>query len=139
MVPNKVIVVSTFSEDEGLIENYKQRGIYGFIAKKDLKPDLSDLAGAIRYVHQTGQFFESKPPKKKSLKYSSREIDLIKPILEGSSTKEVASLLQVGEKVVSKHRDNLRVKTKTKNAAGFIIYALENGLKFLSRVSGSQK
>lgn len=59
---------------------------------------------------------------------SRREIDIIKLIKEGLSSKEIASQLDISLKTVEVHRYNILKKLKLKNTAALVNFINVNGL-----------
>ena len=47
---------------------------------------------------------------RKPTKFTNSEIGIIPLLVQGNSTREIATKLGIGQKVISKHRDNLRRK-----------------------------
>jgi PAS domain S-box-containing protein len=59
---------------------------------------------------------------------SNRENEIIKHLIQGLSSKAIAEQLHVSMYTINAHRRNILGKTKCKNTAELINYALENGL-----------
>jgi DNA-binding NarL/FixJ family response regulator len=57
---------------------------------------------------------------------TGREKEIIKLICQQYSTKEIADKLFINYRTVEGHRNNLLLKTESKNMAGLVIYALKN-------------
>ncbi len=62
-----------------------------------------------------------------------REREVLKLICEQKTTTEIADLLFISPRTVEGHRNNLLVKTGSKNIAGLVIHAIENQI-FVSNV-----
>ncbi len=59
---------------------------------------------------------------------SSRELDVIKHIKDGMSSKEIATQLSISLKTVEVHRHNILKKLNLKNSAALVNYINESGL-----------
>jgi len=66
---------------------------------------------------------ESKPDR-----VSERELEILKLLMQGYSSKKIADELHISVNTVRNHRQNLLEKTKTKNIAELITFALSNSL-----------
>lgn len=62
---------------------------------------------------------------------TSRELDVLKLICDQKSTAEIGDLLFISPRTVEGHRNNLLVKTGSKNMAGLVVFALQNELVML--------
>lgn len=57
---------------------------------------------------------------------SPREIDVLQLICEQFTTTEIADKLSISKRTVDGHRNNLLIKTDTRNVAGLVAYAIQN-------------
>lgn len=57
---------------------------------------------------------------------SSREIEVLKLICSQKSTVEIAEKLFISPRTVEGHRNNLLLKTESRNIAGLVVYAVQN-------------
>lgn len=57
---------------------------------------------------------------------SVREIQVLKLICEQKSTLEIANVLFISPRTVEGHRNNLLLKTESRNVAGLVVYAVQN-------------
>lgn len=60
--------------------------------------------------------------------FTKREIQVLRLICKQKTTNEIAEQLGISPRTVEGHRNNLLVKTESKNVAGLVIYAIENSL-----------
>jgi DNA-binding NarL/FixJ family response regulator len=63
---------------------------------------------------------------------SPREIEVLKLICIQKSTVEIAEQLFISPRTVEGHRNNLLLKTESRNIAGLVIYAVQNELMLLN-------
>lgn len=59
---------------------------------------------------------------------SNREIDVLELICEQYTTAEIAEKLFISPRTVEGHRNNLLLKTQSKNVAGLVIYGIQKKL-----------
>ncbi|MFK8059182.1 MAG: response regulator [Polaribacter sp.] len=59
---------------------------------------------------------------------SKREIDVLELICEQCTTTEIAEKLFISPRTVEGHRNNLLLKTESKNVAGLVIYGIQKKL-----------
>jgi len=59
---------------------------------------------------------------------TSREKEIVKHIVYGHSTSEIADLLTISQHTVKTHRKNIFKKTNCRNIAEIVNYSIENGL-----------
>ncbi len=64
----------------------------------------------------------------KSNELSEREQEVLFYICKGMSNHEIAEMLFLSKRTVDKHRENLLDKTKSKNTAGLVMYAVKNNI-----------
>ncbi|MDI6050424.1 MAG: response regulator transcription factor [Flavobacterium sp.] len=63
---------------------------------------------------------------------SPREIEVLKLICIQKSTVEIAEQLFISPRTVEGHRNNLLLKTESRNIAGLVVYAVQNELMLLN-------
>lgn len=59
---------------------------------------------------------------------SSRELEVLKLICSQKSTNEIAEKLFISPRTVEGHRNNLLLKTESRNIAGLVVYAVQNDI-----------
>ena len=60
--------------------------------------------------------------------FTKRERQVLQLICEQKTTNEIAEQLAISPRTVEGHRNNLLIKTESKNVAGLVIYAIEHQL-----------
>jgi DNA-binding NarL/FixJ family response regulator len=115
-------------------------GAKGFVLKQSSTQELEE---AIRQVYNGHNFFSKEllhgvildmkniekqilSEKKELLNLSKREITLIGYICQGYTNKQLADKLLISVKTVESNKTKLMHKTKTKNNAGLIVWAIKN-------------
>ena len=66
--------------------------------------------------------------KKKNVRLTSREMEVLQLIAEGKANKQTASELGIGLKTVEKHREHIMDKLDIHDTAGLTRYAISAGI-----------
>ena len=69
-----------------------------------------------------------------NLELTGREKEIIKLICMQYSTKEIADKLFINHRTVEGHRNNLMLKTQSRNKAGLVVFALQNEILTLQDI-----
>ncbi|HOS83571.1 MAG TPA: response regulator transcription factor [Bacteroidales bacterium] len=133
----KIIALSMY----GYEHYYSQMidaGARGFLLKHS---DFGEVQKAICEVYKGNTYFspeildaiiknlyKKKDNKPIQTELTEREIEILYNICKGFSNAEIADNLCISKRTVDKHRENLLLKTESKNTAGLVIYAIKNGL-----------
>jgi len=137
----KVLILSAHSDD-AYVETVTAMGAVGYLIKQSSANVLSE---AIREVHKGHTFFSPSIAKQhkhhqqpvldlkgrskmKDTKLTSRELEVLQLIAEGSANKQVAAELGISTKTVEKHRDHLMQKLDIHDTAGLTRYAIAAGI-----------
>ena len=128
----KIILLSMYKMPE-LIEYILSIGIKGYILKNDA---YDDLIYAIEKILNGEVFISSslENEKEESIEFikrkelTKREIEIIKLIGNGLTTKEIAEKLNISIKTVETHRTHIFKKLNCKNIADLIKKAMNIGL-----------
>jgi len=115
-------------------------GAVAYLAKNST-PKL--MIKTIKEVHKNGfyydkkvlQFVEEDKENKQRTKssfdntyFTKRELDVLNLLCRQLNSKDAAEQLGISKRTVEGHRNNLLLKTDSKNTAGLVIYALKNKL-----------
>lgn len=134
----KIILLSS-EISPAIIHKTLSAGVDGIILKYD---SFSLLTEAISVIHQrkflspgisdplVNNFlsFSVDPNSHKTSPLSDREEQVAKLIGDGVSSKEIADVLSISNKTVSKHRSNIFRKLNIKNTAQLVRYVYDNNL-----------
>jgi DNA-binding CsgD family transcriptional regulator len=63
---------------------------------------------------------------------SPREIEILQLICQQKTTAEIAEELFLSPRTVEGHRNNLLLKTESRNIAGLVVYAIQNEIAILT-------
>ncbi|MBK6346105.1 MAG: response regulator transcription factor [Bacteroidales bacterium] len=132
----KIIALSMYA-DEDYYTRMINAGARGFILKNS---GMQDVEECIRNVISGHNYFSPeildgilrnisrKVKSAKSGELSERETEVLYRICQGMSNQEIAGLLRISKRTVDKHRENLLLKTDSRNTAGLVMFAIRNGI-----------
>ena len=132
----KVIALSMYS-DENYYQSMIDAGAKGFLLKNST---FEDVEKAINEVYLGNCYFSAEIMndivknlnKKKGAstnqELTQREIEILYNICKGFSNQEIAENLFISKRTVDKHRENILLKTNSKNTANLVVYAIKNGI-----------
>jgi DNA-binding NarL/FixJ family response regulator len=138
--PALKILILSMHDDEGYLLDMLSAGADGYILKNASK---EELLFAIKRIVNNGIFISpeftlnllnkfkpeiNKAPSAAALDITEREMDVLQLIGEGLTNAEIADKLFTSVRTIETRRKNLLDKTKTKNTATLIKYAVKNGL-----------
>ncbi|WP_452229238.1 MULTISPECIES: response regulator [unclassified Lacinutrix] len=144
----KVIALTSYFS-KPFILNMISIGAVAYLAKNST-PAL--MIKTIEEVYEKGFYYDGKVmqyvhesitnPKDKKIKstfdtnyFTKREIEVLELICKQYTTVDIGEKLFISPRTVEGHRNNLLLKTESKNVAGLVIYALKNKLVSLDNTS----
>jgi DNA-binding NarL/FixJ family response regulator len=134
----KIIALSMYSE-ENYYASMIDVGASGFLLKNS---KFSEVKKAISDVWEGRSYFSPEIVKSVITRFASekgrstiteeiditnREIEILEFICKGLSNAEIAEKLSISKRTVDKHRENLLLKTGSKNTASLVIFAIKQG------------
>jgi DNA-binding NarL/FixJ family response regulator len=126
------VIVLTAAETTNVWNEVLELGVSG-IAMKSISP--KELIQGVRQVMKGELFIHSEiqPILEEAAglinkRLSVREKQVVKLVAEGYKTKEIAEMLEISDRTVSKHRENLMTKMGATSTAELTNYANETGL-----------
>ncbi len=133
-----IIVLSMYNRKE-FVKNLIASGADGYILKNSgkkalLEAIISVVKGEPYYEKEITKTIMSTFKKPQSIthntdvKLTSREEDVIRYVVKGLSTDEIAEKLFISKHTVDTHRKHILSKLDVKNVAGIIKYAVQTGL-----------
>ncbi|MEI7508372.1 MAG: response regulator transcription factor [Flavobacterium sp.] len=132
----KVIILSAYYEDY-LINKAEKMGINAFLKKETTAEELISVIEmefeSPFYTNKsddrlTYDFLHKDQNTINKFKLSKQEKEIIKYIIEGKQSKEIASLMFISKNTVDTHRKNINKKLKITNSSSLIKFAHENNL-----------
>jgi DNA-binding NarL/FixJ family response regulator len=131
----KTIVLTSYNQPE-LIKEIKALGAKGFLLKSSpstmLKEAVIAVAAGKEWVTnelpklQSSDYFMDDFMKKYQL--TRREVEIIRLIAAGFTSKEIAEKIFVSEFTINAHRRNISRKLNIRNSVGLLQFAKEQGL-----------
>ena len=134
----KVLILSAYSDD-AYIDRVLSLGAAGYLVKhcsadylvkaireaqKGNQVYSPNVSKRLRVLSPTNAAKSGKAHKNKGSRLSSREVELLQLIAEGSINKEIATQLDISVKTVEKHRQALMKKLDIHDTAGLTRYAI---------------
>jgi DNA-binding NarL/FixJ family response regulator len=132
----KVLVLSQYDDEEYVLEALREAGVAGYILKTDgaaeILPAIRAVQAGLRYLspsiapivlHEMKRPGSERGAARDVL--TKREREVLRLIAEGSTTKEIASRLNISPKTAQVHRDNLKQKLNLRSTAAIVRYAIQ--------------
>ena len=136
--PKLPILVLTMHEEEQYVVRTIAAGAMGYITKRSV-PEL--LVKAIRKVHAGGRYLTEEVAEILALRMASgdrmespldclsnREIQVLRRLALGQTTREIAEVYQLSVKTVDTYRSRLLQKLNLRNNAELTRFAIQNDL-----------
>lgn len=140
--PKVKVLILTIHDREDYFFRALQAGAFGYILKG---ADIEELVEAIRVVAGGGIYLvPSLLPKlvadylrlsqgdeaksSPSDELTSRELEVLRLVAEGRTTKEIAQLLVISPHTVRRHRDHIMDKLALHSKAELILFAVRRGI-----------
>lgn len=132
----KIIALSMYGE-EAYYTKMIDSGAKGFLLKnsgiQEVEEAILNVAGGNSYFSQQIMAgilknINRKKNQPKSSELSTRESEVLFHICKGLSNQEIADTLCLSKRTVDKHRENLLLKTDSKNTANLVMYAIKHGV-----------
>ncbi len=129
----KIIALSMYG-NENYYSEMIEAGAKGFLLKNS---SFEDVNRAVGEVMEGNNYFSpeildaiirnlNRKTKRHNNDLTEREIEILYHICKGLSNQEIANQLFISKRTVDKHRENLLMKTQSKNTVGLVIYAIKN-------------
>ncbi|MBK5290938.1 MAG: response regulator transcription factor [Acidobacteriia bacterium] len=137
----RIVILSMYTDDKSVVGAIRA-GARGFVVKK---ASLSDLVDALRTIAKGGSYLspqvsdrllsriqrgdlETGPAPSRLSGLSPREVQVLKMVAEGKSSKEIATALALGLETIRSYRKTMMRKLGVNNVAGLIHVAAAAGL-----------
>lgn len=138
----QIKIIALTSYDSGtFIKNMIDIGASSYIVKN---ASPQELVTTIREVADKGFYYndnvlkiiqeDSSSTSKKNRNtltnhfLTNREVEVLQLICEQKTTAEIADDLSISPRTVEGHRNNLLLKTESKNIAGLVVFAIQNNI-----------
>src|SRR5437763_11609104 len=138
--PNVKVVILSMYDDENSVVSAIRSGARGFVLKK---ASSSELLDALRTVARGGSYLSSQvsdrlltriqrgdlEPKDRPLEgLSPRELQVLRLVAEGKTSKDIAVMLDLGLQTIRSYRKTMMKKLGVNNVAGLTQLALAAGI-----------
>jgi DNA-binding NarL/FixJ family response regulator len=129
----RVLILSMYNEDI-YIDRFKRSGCKGYIFKT---ASVEEVVAAIRAVHSGEMHFPATTKKSihtddlflKKLRLSNREMEVIRLVKAGLTTKEIADQLNISFYTAETHRKNIKLKIGVEGEAAFLRFIYSTDLE----------
>ncbi|EHQ25986.1 response regulator transcription factor [Mucilaginibacter paludis] len=138
LYPSIKVLILSVHDDENFIIELVKNGAHGYLVK-DCDPQ--ELHDAIVAVYTKGSYINSRTltaiqnnmgrkvkSKKLLVNISAREEEILRLTCQQYTAEEIANKLFISVKTVNGHRNNLLIKTGSRNVTGLVIYAIKNNI-----------
>lgn len=135
-----IIALSSFDE-ESLIMDMLNAGASGYLLKNASKKEIRE---AVQMVYKGESYYCKETNRRlaeivakgglqnrqtiQEERFTERELEVIRMICEGLSSKAIASILGLKTRTVERYRDSIMDKMDVKNSPAVVIYAVKHGL-----------
>jgi DNA-binding NarL/FixJ family response regulator len=139
LCPNVKILMITMHKSEQYFRCAMSAGADGYLLKEDSDSELLSAIDIVMHndIYISPQLSEEfsddviRSYREKGVfpceTLTNREIEVLKLVAEGLTSKEIAELLSISIRTVEHHRANLLKKLNLKNTADLIKHAIQNG------------
>lgn len=135
-MPSVRLIALSMHEDLEYVQGFLEAGGSGYVPKSSLEKQLLDAI----YAVARGEYYApgnllaqlakemSAPNPYRNAKLTERELAVVKQVAQGRTYKEIARVLDIGEKTVATYRERAAEKLGIKSRAELVRWALEHHL-----------
>jgi len=138
-VPETRVLMLTMHEDSAVLQECLRMGASGYIIKRAAESELSDAIYAVTrgmiYVHPSMMRALVAPPSRPAAPtpaepepLTTRETEVLKLIVQGHTSRQIADVLNISVRTVETHRSNLMGKLNLHSRVDIVRYANEHDL-----------
>jgi DNA-binding NarL/FixJ family response regulator len=135
--PKPKVVILSIHADPALVQQALEMGVLGYVLKQSISEELIDairaanrgsgyLSSGVAHILASHKF--NRLPQNPLDRFSPRELEVVKKIIAGESTREIAEDLHTSVKTVEKQRRDAMRKIEVENVASLVRVCLELGL-----------
>ena len=133
---SKIIILTAYFEDF-LIQKAEKLGIHAFLRKESTANELIEAIESKRTIPfcsnneiiKTDNFYTNKDESTANkFRLSKQEKEIIKQIIKGKTSTEIAEHLYISKTTVDTHRRNINKKLEISNVGSLIKFAHENNI-----------
>jgi DNA-binding NarL/FixJ family response regulator len=142
--PNIKIIALTSYNTKSFIANMMNVGAVSYLMKnatpQELLKTIQEVATRgfyyseeiMKIVHDTVLTSKNNKSQLDNNYLTSREMEVLQLICEQKTAAEIGEILFISPRTVEGHRNNLLVKTESRNIVGLVVYAIQNNIAVLS-------
>ncbi|MBF4492631.1 response regulator transcription factor [Flavobacterium sp. JLP] len=142
--PEIKIIALTSYDSKSFIANMIQVGAVAYLIKnttpKDLIHTINEVAqkgfyyneNVLKTIQETIVSSKNSKVHLETSFLSPREIEILQLICQQRTTSEIAEHLFLSPRTVEGHRNNLLLKTESRNIAGLVVYAIQNEIAVIT-------
>jgi DNA-binding NarL/FixJ family response regulator len=142
--PDVKIIALTSYDTKSFIANMIQVGAVAYLIKnttpKELIHTINEVAvkgfyyneNVLKTIEETIISTKNSKGHLETSFLSPREIEILQLICRQKTTSEIADHLFLSPRTVEGHRNNLLLKTESRNIAGLVVYAIQNEIASLT-------
>ncbi len=142
--PDIKIIALTSYDSKSFIANMIQVGAVAYLIKnttpKDLIKTINEVSkkgfyyneSVLKTIQETIVSSKNSKGNLETSFLSPREIEILQLICQQKTTSEIAEHLFLSPRTVEGHRNNLLLKTESRNIAGLVVYAIQNDIAVLT-------
>lgn len=142
--PEIKIIALTSYDTKSFVANMIQVGAVAYLIKnttpKDLIYTINQVAikgfhyneNVLRTIKETTVSTKNSKGNLETGFLSPREIEILQLICQQKTTSEIADHLYLSPRTVEGHRNNLLLKTESRNIAGLVVYAIQNEIAVIT-------
>jgi two-component system, NarL family, response regulator NreC len=132
-------IMISMEMNEDLIRLACEAGVKGFLSKNSFEPELLDAIREVmkgntyitgRFENIPGQLTPNarKAPETKYSKFTPRERDIIRLIVKGYTSSQIAEQLNLSKRTIDNNRVRILAKSGTESIAGLVRFAMNTNL-----------
>jgi len=139
LYPDIKIIILSMEDDEQIVMHLMEEGVNGYLLKN---ADPDEVEFAIKKVTEEGFYISGQlselfvqnvvqkkvPVKKPGEDLNKKELEILELICRQYTAAEIADQLNLSVRTIEGYRRRLLEKTKSKNMAGVVVFALKNNL-----------
>jgi len=135
----KIIIISVH-DDTDIITHMYEKGVNAYLDKNS---EPEEVFQALRQVYHSGHYFNSKMKVAmeeaasgrshdlhldNEKRLTDRELEVLRLLCEQKNNHEIADRLNLSKRTIDGHRVRLMEKTRAKNTAGLVLFAVKHKL-----------
>jgi DNA-binding NarL/FixJ family response regulator len=136
VLPHIRLIALSMHEDTEYVQGFLEAGGSGYVPKSSLETQLVDAI----YAVSRGEYYApgkllaelaremAAPNPYRNAKLTEREMEVVTQVAQGRTYKEIAKVLNIGEKTVATYRERAAEKLGIKSRAELVRWALEHHL-----------